>query len=123
MQTTKQVANIIGSLWITQLGGTNLRNKIAPCGTIAGYTRHRKRNQEVCELCRRAQQEYYIEYNVKRKLERAKYAEYAKREKEATLKRAMLAMEVLARGRQNPAQVQKPLRGKADRRASEGDNT
>jgi len=76
-----------------------MRNQIAPCGTIAGYSRHAKRNQEICVDCARARAEYSIEYNFNRNLKRAKLAEYARREKEATLHRAMLAMEVLASGR------------------------
>src|ERR1019366_5224796 len=98
-------------------------NKVAPCGTIAGYSRHNNRMEKPCEPCQQAKGEYMIEYNFNRKLKRAKLADRARRDKAFQLKRAMKAMEVLARGRQNPTQVQKPLRGKADRRASEGDNT
>ena len=76
-----------------------MRNYPAPCGTIAGYAREQKRGLPICELCARAKAEYNIEYNFNRNLKRAKLAEYARREKEATLHRAMLAMEVLASGR------------------------
>ena len=82
-----------------------MRNQVAPCGTIAGYARHRKRNQEVCEPCKRANQEYYIEYNVNRKIKRAKQSEYLKREREATLQRAMQAMEVVALGKKTSSQI------------------
>ena len=76
-----------------------MRNQLAPCGTIAGYFRHAKRNQEICADCARARAEYSIEYNFNRKLKRDKLAEYARREREHQLHRAMLAMEVLASGR------------------------
>jgi len=76
-----------------------MKNYPALCGTNSGFQRHKKYRQEVCESCRRANQEYQIEYNFNRNLKRAKLAEYARREKEATLHRAMNAMEVLASGR------------------------
>jgi hypothetical protein len=37
---------------------THRRVSEAPCGTYAGYQRHRRAFQEACEPCRRANAEY-----------------------------------------------------------------
>lgn len=36
-----------------------MTRKLAPCGTIGGYGRHRARGEEICEPCREACREYH----------------------------------------------------------------
>lgn len=63
--------------WLDALGvahpvelGVWFRPQVAPCGTLAGYTRHRRLKEPYCDACRAANTAMQADYRAKKRADR-----------------------------------------------------